>query len=262
MHQMIMLGQVQFKWWTPTRWCLVRQNMRRKFLSIPFLSVSLFSAVSIQPTMQARINRRQGRPIQDLSQKAWWGSQQRHASTGDFESKSLPERRTRDGKVAERKTKGILQRRHPCVRWGTAVDDSALRHGGASAAIKALRLALCASVLLLLLFPEFECCTEHMNTCTHADKRTTTRARPGRNKINCLCELETRSDWQAFLATIPTNGTVLSPQPEMIVWSFLSSAWGAHSFCITGFGAFPYNIRTEKRQTRAALGFCALWRFN
>lgn len=95
--------------------------------------------------MQARINRRQGRPIQDMFQKAWWGSQQRHASTGDFESKSLPERRTRDGKVAERKTKGILQRRHHCVRWGTAVDDSALRHGGASAAA----CSLCERIIII-----------------------------------------------------------------------------------------------------------------
>lgn len=205
--------------------------------------------------MQARINRRQGRPVQDLSQKAWWGSQQRHASTGDFESKNLRatsawtrNKRWESGRAKNQRytsaQTSLREMRYCCGRQCTT-QITPPRHGGASAAIKALRLARCASVLLLLLFPEFECCTEHMNTCTHADKRTTTRASPGRNKINCLCELETKSDWQAFLATIPTNGTVLSPQPEMIVWSFLSNAWGANSFCLMGNVTWLFNFLSD-----------------
>lgn len=95
--------------------------------------------------------------------------------------------------------------------------------------VKAPLLARSASVLLLL-FPEFEFCTEHMNTCTpHADGRTTTRE-PGRNKIHGLCELKgiQAADKHSGDSTNKRYRTISLPQ--ITVFSFLSNALGANSF--------------------------------
>lgn len=95
--------------------------------------------------------------------------------------------------------------------------------------VKASLLARSASVLLLL-FPEFEFCTEHMNTCTpHADGRTTTRE-PGRNKIHGLCELKgiQAADKHSGDSTNKRYRTISLPQ--ITVFSFLSNALGANSF--------------------------------